>query len=68
MDLTVVVDGYDPDDSLAVAVPGHQHRSGLDLGGIASIAQDRPAEPLVILGVEVGYQVDLRVAHTPPSV
>src|ERR1022692_2560851 len=63
MHLPILVDSYYPDHRLAIAVPGHQHRTRTNLRGIAGIAQRRPAEPLIVFSVEVGYQVDLRVHH-----
>src|ERR1017187_5342340 len=55
MHLPILVDSYDPDHRLAIAVTGHQHHTRTNLRGIAGIARGRPAEPLIVFSVEVGY-------------
>jgi len=40
---------------------------GADLGGVASVRQRGPAQAIVVLGVEVGYQVDVMVHRCPSS-
>jgi hypothetical protein len=52
--LAVLIDGDDPYDCLGLVVPGHEHHAPADSGGIAGIAEHRPAEPLAVFGIEVG--------------
>jgi hypothetical protein len=59
MDLAVVVHLDHPHDRLAVSVPGKKQGSGVDSGLIAGFAERRPSKPIVVLGVEVGYQLDI---------
>lgn len=62
MDLAVVVDGNDPDDRPPVAVTGQEHRPGHDQFGVGRGRECRPAESVVVLGVQVGDQVEF-VSH-----
>ena len=55
MDLPVVlIHGDDPNDGLAEVVSGYQHDARPDLAWLARVSQSRPAETVVIFGVEVG--------------
>src|ERR1039457_4341312 len=44
MHLPILVDSYDPDHRLAMAVPGHQHHTRTNLRGIAGMLRaDQPS-------------------------
>jgi hypothetical protein len=62
MDLTVIVDSNDAHDGNGGVIAGEQHDARHDPCWITSVGERRPTEPLVILGVEVSYEVD--VVHT----
>ncbi len=57
MDLTVRVDGHDADHGLGLAVASEQHRARSHPLGSVGVGQCRPAEAVVVLGVEVGYEI-----------
>src|ERR1035437_1792371 len=59
--LAILVYGHNPDHRLAEAVARDQHHPGPHPSSITGIAQARPAEPVIVLSVEVSYQVDLRL-------
>lgn len=63
MHLPILIDAHNPHNRFGLVVPGHQHRTLADSGGVVSLAQHRPAEPLVVFGVEVGYQIDLWIQY-----
>ncbi len=63
MDLPVVVDGNDPYVCLGLTVPGEQHRTRLDPFRSAGVGQGRPAETVVVLCVQVGYEVEIVIVH-----
>jgi hypothetical protein len=56
--LAVLVYGHNPDHSLAKAVTRDQHHPRPHLSSITGIAQARPAEPVIVLSVEVSYRGD----------
>ena len=57
VDLIVVVDGYDADHGLGLMVASEQHRAGPHPLGRVGVGQCRPAEAVVVLGVEVSYEI-----------
>lgn len=59
MHLAVVVDGHDPDQGNRLRVAGDQYRSDLHRRGLACVGEHRPAVAVVVLSVQVGYEVDL---------
>lgn len=65
VDLAVVIDCDDPDHGPRLAVTGEEHRPGADASGGDGILDGRPAQGVVILGVEVGYEI--KVVHGSPA-
>ena len=65
VDLSVVVDGDDADYGACLAVAGEEHRSGPDAVGGDSVSESGPAQTLVVLGVQVGYEIE--VFHGSPA-
>lgn len=59
MDLTVVVNGDDADHGLGLIVASEQHRTRTHPLGRVSISQRRPAKAVVILSVEVSYEIEI---------
>ena len=57
VDLTVRVDGHDADHGLGLAVASEQQRARSHPLGSVGVGQCRPAEAVVVLGVEVGYEI-----------
>lgn len=58
MDLTVVVHGHDTDHCLSLAVAREQHRSLSHPLGHVSVRKRGAAEAVVVLGIEVGYEIE----------
>ncbi len=52
MHLSILIHRYHPHDCVGMAIPGHQHLSWSDAGGVTSVAQRGPVEPLIVFGVE----------------
>src|SRR5215210_4571399 len=57
--LSVVVDSDDAYNSLAQAVAGQDNGTRGDPVGSPSVGESRPTEAVVVLGVQISYQVDL---------
>lgn len=68
MDLSIFVDRYHPHDRSAGPVACEQHGVGMDEDRIASVSQERPPEPVVVLGGQISYEVYFQVHRTPGSV
>jgi len=62
----VVVDGHHTDNSSRLVVAGEQHRPGPYTGRVPGVRQRGPAKTIVVLGVEVGYQVDVVFHRSAP--
>ena len=60
MDLAVGVDGEDPDAGMGVAATGDEHHPGSHRGGIDRVLQRRPPVTVVVLGVQVGDELEWR--------
>jgi hypothetical protein len=58
VDVAVVVDGDDPDDGLAVPVASQEHRARTNSVRVVGPGERRPAESVLVLGVEVGAQLN----------
>jgi hypothetical protein len=59
VDLAVVVNRHHPHDRLLLADAGEQDRRGAVPGGVAGVRERGPAQTVVVLGVEVGHQVNV---------
>src|SRR5581483_5177227 len=59
VDLAVVVDGDDSDDRGCLSVAGEQHRTGPYALRGAGIGQRRPAQAVVVLGIEISDEVEV---------
>lgn len=59
MHLSILVDSDDAYNSLAQAVARQDHRTRGDPVGSPSVGKSRPTEPVVVLGVQISYQVDV---------
>lgn len=66
MDLTVIVHGDDPDDRHRRFVASEQHCSDPNSGDISSVGQRRPAEAVVVLGVEICDHIEFVEHLWPP--
>ena len=62
MDLIVLVDLEDTHDRPAVTVAGEEHHAWADLGRFVGVGEGRPAEAVVVLGVQVGDNVNTIMA------
>jgi hypothetical protein len=60
-DLAVVIDGDDPHDCPAVAVAGEEHRPGDNPTWFGRVSKRRPAEAIVVPGVQVGNEIEFVV-------
>jgi hypothetical protein len=49
-----------------VSVPGEKQRPGVDSVLIAGVAERRPTKAIVVLGIEVGYQLDIELHSSLP--
>lgn len=58
MNVAVSVDAEDPDAGMGVAVTGDEHHTGSDGGGIGRVAERRPPVTVVVLGVQIGDELD----------
>lgn len=58
MDLAVIVDCDYAHNGLGRFVASEHHRACDDIGRIAGIAKNRPAESVVVQSVEVSGQID----------
>ena len=65
MDLAVVVDGHHADHGSGLGVPCQQHRAGVDAIGGCGVAESRPAEAVVVLCVQIGYEIE--IVHGSPA-
>jgi hypothetical protein len=59
MDLAIGVDGHDPNNSMRVRVASKQHRAGPHPGRVDGVSKRRPAQSVIVLGVQVSYEVDV---------
>lgn len=62
VDLTVVIHCDNADDGLGRAVARENHDPGDDPVGLPCVSQGRPAESVVVLGVQISDQIDV-VGH-----
>ena len=62
---TVFVDRHDADHGLGLMVASEQHRSGPHPLGRVGVGHGRPAEAVVILTIQVGYEI--KVVHGAPA-
>lgn len=59
MDLAIGVDGHDPNNSLSVRVASKQHGAGPHPGTVDGVGERRPAQSVIVLGIQVSYEVDV---------
>lgn len=59
MHLSVVIDSDDAYNGLAQAVACQDHGTRGDTVRSPSVGESRPTEPVVVLGVQISYQVDV---------
>lgn len=59
MHLAVLVDGHHAHNCADRSVPGEQHRAGMDSPWVWRICEHGPAETVIVLSVEVGYEIEV---------
>ena len=65
MDLPVIVDGNHPHNRLRPVVAGEEHGPGPHAAGNSGVRQYRPAKAVIVLGVEVCYEIAIHHLHPP---
>ena len=59
MDLTALVDGDDAHDRLCLPVAREQHRTRVDALRGHRIRERRPTQAVVVLRVQIGYEIKI---------
>jgi len=68
VDLTVVINSHDSNDRPALRVAGKQHGARTDTIRIPSVDDEGPPQSIVVLGVQISYEINFQVHHSPPPV
>jgi hypothetical protein len=68
VDLTVVINSHDTHNRPALRVAGKQHGARSDAIRVPSVGDEGPPQSIVVLGVEISYEVNFQVHQSPPPI